>query len=175
MSASGNDHAVFDVYDRFRTSRLNIKYQEAMLRPLVRWNTVLEIALGISACSGFTALWFFQCDVGKRIIEVLSASTAIIAVARTVLKLELKIRNRQEMLDGYRILHHDLGKIVILIHQKQAYDADLRQQFISAVDRERDLVKKSKDFYPNRRLLLQLYEEVNQELPAETFYVPKEH
>lgn len=174
MSAEQYGHPVLDVYDLYRTARLNIKYLEARLRRLVRANLVLGVLLGLSACSSFTALWFFQTECGKHLIEVLSATTAIIAVLKPLLNLESKIRKKEAMLAGYRVLHHDLEKIVILIRQNRAYDAPLRQQFIGAVDRRGDLVKADRDIGANKRLLQRLYDEVNRELPVEGFYLPAE-
>src|SRR5258708_289729 len=103
-----SDNPVIDVYNQFRTARLNVKYLEAKLRNWRRQNFWMEFLIAVSASSSAATAWFFQGDVGTWFWKILTGITALLAIAKPLLKLPEKIRRSEEMLGGYKTLDFDL-------------------------------------------------------------------
>ena len=174
MASEDARSPVVDVYDLYRTARLNVRYLESQLKRLRRCNLIMEFLLAITASSAVGGLWFFQNVIGAWILKGLVAVTFFLAVLKPLLNLTAKIQKKEEMLAGYRGLDHDLHKLTLLIKQRKAYDSELQTLFMTAVDRKGDLVKLDKDSSVSERLRRKAYNQVLEELPADELYVPEE-
>lgn len=63
-----NNNAVWDIYDNYRTARLNVKYHCIRLERLEKWNSVLEILVAITAPgSVISGLWFLKTQSGLEV------------------------------------------------------------------------------------------------------------
>lgn len=167
------EHPVWDVYDQYRTARLNLKYYQIQLNYLKRWNLAIETILAISASSSVAGLWFWEGLYGGYLWKIIGSIAAILAVIKPVLNLSDKINKKEELIIGYKGLHHDLEKISILVNQNQAYSEDLKKQFLDALDRKGVLIQKDNDTKVNRKLRDRLQLEVIDELPIKHFYIPR--
>jgi len=165
---------VLDVYDQYRTARLNIRYLESELQKLHRKNFGMEFTLAVSTSSGVTGLWFWQSIFGGFIWKLLGAFAVILSIVKPMLGIPKKIQRKEEMLAGYRALEHDLEKLKIIINQQQTYSRELQQKFLEALDRKGDLIKLDQDAKKDPKLLEACYQQVLKELPADEFYVPDE-
>lgn len=80
-------HLIWEVYDNYRTTRLNVKYYSARLDRFVKWNMAFEIAVAISAPgSVISGLWFLKTANGLVAWQCIAACTAVIGF--------LKLRRR---------------------------------------------------------------------------------
>ena len=169
-----NDQRVWDVYDAYRTARLNVRYYEAQLKKLRRVNLWMEFLLAVSASSGVAGLWFLETAIGGYAWKVLGILVAFLAVLKPLLKLTAKIQAKSEILTDYRSLDHDFKKIIISISQYKKYDEKLRNQFIVLLDRTGEIIKKYTDEHINQKLRKRCTQIVNTELPVSNFYIPEE-
>jgi hypothetical protein len=168
-----SEHPVWDVYDQYRTARLNVKYYQVQLNSLKGWNSTIEIILAISASSSIAGLWFWEGFYGGYLWKIIGSIAAVLAVLKPILKLPDKISRKEEILIGYKALHHDLETISILVRQNQIYDGDLKKQFLDALDRKGALIQKDNDTKLNKKLRDKLQVEVKNELPTNHFYIPR--
>lgn len=170
----GNEnHPVWDVYDKFRTARLNVKYWSGVLNSLSSENFWIELVLAVSASSTVAGLWFWYTLFGGTVWKVLSALAAFLAVLKPSLRLTDRVRRVEGLLVGYRALDHDLDTLCISIRQQGEYSKALKGQFDRALARLGDLVRRAPNEKTNEKLLRRCMDEVKRELPVENFFVPE--
>lgn len=164
---------VWDVYDLLRTVNLNVKYYSARLERLTRLNFFIELILAIAVPTSAVGLWWvWDTSVGKPIWQSILGVSALVAVAKPLLKLTDTIRKYEVTLKGYRELDHRLRKIRIQINQDRAYNEKHRKMFEEVFDREGELDKESPETRQNMKLTDKLSQEVDDELPVDSFYIP---
>jgi hypothetical protein len=166
---------VWDVYDLYRTARLNVKYYCGRLRVRERQNFVIELVIAAtasgSAIAGFT---FWASGLGRAVWQGLSVAAAVLAIVKPLLKLPEKIRQLEETISGFRTLEHDLRKIEISIRQERQYTQEHRTRFGAALERMNDLVSKPGELSEDKGLKTACQAEVVKELPTSRFFVPVE-
>lgn len=171
----GKDESVWDVYDQFRTARLSCKYYSARLAHYERVNFWIELVLAATASgSAIAALAFWYTASGRIIWTALTVLSAILAVAKPLLKLTERIQKLDELATGYSLLDHDYKKLEVKIRQARAFTPELRQRFDLLLDRaddlkQKEIVERSIDENLRRRCR----EAVSQELPTNRFFVPE--
>lgn len=167
-------HPVWNVYDLYRTARLNVKYYKARLICLERLNFVTELILSISApSSAITGLLFWDTQIGSEIWKILGIIAAFLAILRPLLKLTKKIKQFEEIITGYQALDHDLSVIKVSIEEKHNYDKSLQKDFKKALDRKKVLITKCPEQREYKKLINRCTLEVNQELPVDIFFIPR--
>lgn len=167
-------HPVWDVYDLYRTAKFNAMYYSIKLNRYSWLNSCTEIILAITTSSSVVAaLWLWDTPIGKQIWKVLLVISAFLAVSKPIIKLTEKIRKYDEILAGYRTLEHDLMKITVLINQSMSYEKIHRSKLLEAIDRKGKLIQKSPEIKVDERLLNKCRLKVEEETPAENFYIPK--
>lgn len=172
-------HPVWDVYNEYRTARLNVKLTNKKLVNLKRYNFFIEVLLAITAASSglasvIVSLWFFKIAIGEYIWKILIGLTAVIAVIKPFLKLPERIQNESELFTEIKSLDHDFRTLIILINQCKKYDDDLKTQFFKLLDKKGNIEKKSTAEYVKKRLKVRYEQEVMQELPSDKFFIPEE-
>ena len=167
------DHPVVDVYNQYRTARLNVRYLEAELKRRRKYVFWVEFLIAVSASSSAATAWFFQGAIGSILWKALSGLTALLTIAKPLLKLSDKIRRGEEMLVGYKALDFDLERLTISIRERKAYDDELKKQFAVALEKKGRLMQADKESEPDEALLNECYEKVLRELPEDSFYVPE--
>ncbi len=81
------NHPVWDVYDLYRTARLNVCYYSTKLNRFQSYNFLIEITLAITASSSaVAALWFWEHPVGEIVWKILGVISALLAVSKPILK-----------------------------------------------------------------------------------------
>jgi hypothetical protein len=169
------NHAVWSVYDLYRTARLNVKYYSTKLHRREQLNIGIELIIAVTAPSSAVAgLWFWDTSLGSILWRVLGVAAAIAAVIKPILMLPKQIKAYNEVLTGYRTLGHDLFEIKEMIAQKGKYDKELQADYRKALKREGALAVKDPETKQDKALIRKLVKEVNQELPAGQFFVPAE-
>jgi len=166
---------VWEVYDLYRTSRLNAKYYAALLHRTEVKNFILDFILACSApTSAIAGLWFWDTEIGNELWKYFGIIAAIAAITKPLLTLPKKIKDYESMLSGYRTLGHDLDEIQSSINQKQKYDQTEKSEFKKAMKRKGILVGKDPDSKEDTKLKKRCETEVLQELPVDSFFIPKE-
>ncbi len=169
------NHPVWDVYDLYRTARLNICYYSTSLNRFLWHNFLIEIFLAITASSSaVAALWFWDHPVGKIVWKFFAVISALLAVSSPIIKLTEKIHKYEEILMGYRSLEHDLYIIKVLINQNKKYNEEHRTKFIETLEKSGKLLQQSPEVKINEKLRKECRVKTESELPAENFYIPKE-
>src|SRR4030043_846554 len=170
------DNPVWDVYNEFRTARLNILYYSHQLRNLILINTTIEILIAIFTSSTIASIWFWKTDVGQCAWQIFGVISAILAILKPILKMTDTITKKSEIASAYRELDQDFLRLKIMINQEKKYDESLKKEFEILLKKKGEIVSKYKDDDgpPSTRLLNRCFGQVNNELPVENFYIPKE-
>jgi hypothetical protein len=69
-------------------------------------------------------------------------------------------------------LDFDLNRIRIEIERRRKYEEPLAKQFLKALERKRELVKKDVETSIDEELRVACRKEVDREMPLDSFYVP---
>jgi hypothetical protein len=175
MTARDPTHPVWDVYDQFRTARLNAKYFSCRAASLERWNFWLELVLAAtatgSAIAGFT---FWQTRLGQPIWQSLMVAAALGALVKPLLRLTERVKTAQEAAGAYRGVEYDLRRIEVAIKQSRTYDRPLQERFANVLERMSEVATKDHGHLRvNKRLLTKCQAEVENELPSTHFFIPK--
>jgi hypothetical protein len=169
-----SSHPVWDVYDLHRTVRLNAKYYAARLNSLERCNFWIELVLAVSASSTITSLWLWTTPLGQTFWKVFGVATALLAIAKPLLKLTDRIRRMERVQCAYDALDHDLYRLSVQISQAKSYTPQMQKQFFDAISRKGQLVKDRVEGRMYVRLRRRCEQAVISELPVDRFFIPKE-
>jgi len=167
-------HPVWDIYDEYRTARLNVKINEYQLASFKRYNFWIEFILALTASSSVASFWFWQSVTGQIVWKFFSVLTAILAVLKPMLNLSGKIQKYSEILTDFKSLEHDFHKLTILINQQQRYDAEFKDQFYYLLDQKRFINQKTNEGTIKKSKKLEFENQVINELPPTIFYIPEE-
>ena len=169
-------HPVWDVYDLLRTSRLNAKYFSCRVTALKTYNFWIEIVLATTATgSALAALAFWSTEIGKPVWQGLLILSAILAIAKPLLKLTDQIQELQGFAGEFKGIELHLKKIEIGIRQQKHFTPGLKRQFFGILDEYGALAKKSQsDTRLDSKLRDKCQREVGQELPSTQFFIPEE-
>lgn len=168
-------HPVWDVYDLYRDARLSVLYYSEKLNRYKGLNSFIEIVLAITTSSSAVAvLWLWNTPLGQDIWKYALVVSAVLAVIKPVIKLTEKVQQYEEVLTGYRGLENDLKIIVVQINQSKKYGTLHRTKLLEALTRQGELLKKSPEAKPEKKLRDKCQLQVTKELPAEHFFVPKD-
>jgi hypothetical protein len=169
------DHPVWTVYDRLRSTRLSVKYFGTRLYMFERRNFTLELILLASApSSAIAGLWFWKNQSGQLVWQWLGIIAAIAAIMKPLLGYTKRIKEYEGILAAYRTLEYDLFEIKSAVEQKRKYDGALQAELKKAIQRERALVSRHPESKESMSTKRNCELEVRRELPADAFYVPEE-
>jgi hypothetical protein len=173
MTAEDNSqHPVWEVYDAYRTARLNFKYLCAKLSFNRRCNFVIEFALALTTSSSAAALWIWNTPLGQTVWKTLIVVSAFLAVLKPLLKLTDRVAHLEEAVAKWRSLEYDLYRIVRGIRRSKAFTQKLERAFDATLDKAHDLDIKTMEPSVNEKLRRKCADAVNREMPAAKFYVP---
>lgn len=171
----GNNNAIWDVYDNYRTARLNVKYYSARLEKLEKWNTFLEVLVAIAAPGSIiSGLWFLKTQSGLDLWKFVSAIAAIAGFIKPFLKLSQKIKFYEQTLSGYRALEYDLYDIILRIKEEESYTSASKKMFEVAMKKKKILATNPPENIPKKKLIELFESEVIKEIPRESLYIPEE-
>ncbi|MFZ6864700.1 hypothetical protein ACO0K7_18915 [Undibacterium sp. Ji67W] len=170
-----NEELLWEIYDEYRTARLNVKYYSARLNTFENWNDWLEVLVAVTASgSTISGFWFFKTDEGVSFWKFLLTVSGLAAFFKPFLKLTHKIRFFEQTLSGYRALDYELGDIVLQIKKDQGCSKLVLKMFDAAKKKKKDLVTKPPEIQQKKKLINKFYEEVLNEIPKESLYLPKD-
>lgn len=171
--SGGNNHPVWDVYNEYRTARLNVRCYEMLLSWLERKNKWMEIVILFSTSSAAAGLWIFANPTGAYVWKSISAFAAILAIIKPILKYPDAIKVTSEMLSDYRALDNSFQKLVISIKQRGQYDDEFKNRFQELLDKKAKIIDKYIVGPIASSYKILATDVVNEELPPESFYIPE--
>lgn len=172
--SESKNHPVWNLYNEWRTARLNVKCLQTKIASLRRCNSFVEISLAIASTSSIGGFWFFQNVVGGYIWKSIGALAVVLTVLKPIFKFNERIRKKQEALVGYQTLDHDFNCIAVEVQHHQRYDDELRKEFMKALKRKADLIKKDDGEPIDIKCQQKCEDEVDREMPVDSFYVPSQ-
>jgi hypothetical protein len=161
---------VFDVYDEYKTARLNVYYYEKRHNSFRIWNFWIELFVAISVPS-VAGLWIWNTDVGNIIWKIIAVISAILAVVKPLIGLSNQMQENLETLTQWRLLHGEFQKLVISISQYGVYSEKMRDQFLKLLENKTN-IKEPPD-NPNDTLKAKCQKVVNEELKVDRFFIPE--
>lgn len=162
-------HRCWNVYNEFRTARLNVLYYGCLLGRARRLSFWLDFITALSSSAAVAGIWLFQSDLGKVVWKIFGSIAAILSVYRAISKPSEKVRELERRVTGYSTLDFDLENISRKIGEKKDYSLALQKQFEAVLRRKRELVLGYSDSEPNDRLRAKCEKQVMKELPESSF------
>lgn len=166
-------HPVWNVYDEYRTARLNVHIYEKQLSILRRNNFIMESILALSVSSVIAGSWLWETSLGGIVWKILITVAGFLAVLKPLLKFADQIQQQAEILTSWRMLDSGLQKLVLSINQYRQYDDEMRNRFFTLMESKSTIVGKEPLQSPSKRLKSECQNQVNNELPADKFFVPE--
>lgn len=167
-------HPVWVVYNTQRTACLNLKYYGHMLRRLERQSRAIDFVIAfVAPTSAIASLPLWTTPMGREIWYWVPSIATILIVMKTALKSSTRIKDLEKRVTAYQGLLFDLRKVADKIRTEQKYSATMQKQYEIAIERYA-AVMKLPPIDDNKKLKTKLQAEVNAEMPASNFFIPKE-
>ena len=168
------DHPVWEVYDLQRTCRLNKKYWSEKLAKVKQLNFAMEYLLMAAAPgSAISGLVYWKTDKGVVVWSILMGVTAIISVAKPLLKLSEKIENLNKVITGYRVAEFEFEQLSNDIRREAEYSTESIKTFKRLQKGIGEIIKEEPIERINEDLSTRCFETVKKELPENSFYIPE--
>lgn len=166
---------VWEVYDLWRTSKLNVKYYSSLQVCYTRLLSTFDLVIAATAPSGtIAALWFWDTQLGSIIWKVLIIIASVVALIKPTLNLTEKIKKTDTVLSGYKMMCHDLDTLIIQIKHSREYDESKINTFNDIYKRKGVLISQDPEINANRRKVKLFTDNVNKELQNYDYYIPEE-
>jgi len=173
MFKKKREHPVWEVYDLQRDCRLNVKYWSKKLVKIRRINSVLEYFTLVTASgSAVAVLPIWQNVHGRVIWQGLTVITASLCIAKPLLKLSDKVANLQDIVTQYRTLDSQLEQLGNNIRRLNEYSQVMVSNFQIIVGQVDKIIPLEPIEVTDTKLQKECFEQVNRELPEDSFYLP---
>lgn len=162
---------LIQIYDEYRTALLNGKYYArrlALYRNLDLWSEIVA-ALGTSSAIGSWALW--KTTFGANGWTLLAGAAVIVSLLKPILQFGKSREKYAKLFSGYNSLGLGFRFLIAEVKIKKAVDESQLQTVHQFFDQLRELAKDD-DPHPPTRLLHRLVDEVNQEVPPSSLWMP---
>lgn len=169
------EHPLWDIYDEYRTARLNVKINQYKLDNAKRTNFIFEFMLAFAASSTVASLWIWQNVYGQYAWKGLLVVTAILAILKPLINPTDKIQKFSEILMDFKNLDHEYKKLTYTINQEKRYNETIKAKFQTLFEQKRFIDQKSNDSSIRDRKKIEFEKQVNHELPPQTFFIPGDY
>lgn len=168
------NNPVWDVYDLYRTARLNKYYYSNKLSSTERWNFIIELIISISTpTSAIAGIWFMQTEHGQQLFKILIAVAAILSAIKPFLKLPKRIKDYDHCFSTYKSFEFDVEQIIIKIKQDQKYSDQAKKMLSAAQTRKGKIISSSPNYKIDEYLRGECQRKVINELPSNSFFIPE--
>ncbi len=164
---------VWQVYDLYRTVRLNTEYYRWQLAAVTRRNFWVEIVLAAAASSALGGVWVFSDLLDGALWKALGAVAALLAIYQPVAKPSERIRKLEERVTRYKGLGFDLRDLIHDIEDRQRYGEVEREQLRRLLRKQQEIATSYVDPRLNPRLRDRCEAIIRSELPDDHFFVPE--
>jgi ABC-type multidrug transport system fused ATPase/permease subunit len=169
-----NQHPVWLVHDEFKTARFNLYIYQYQIGTLKLWKIIFDIIAAVSTSSVVAGLWFWETSIGNVAWKAIGTLAAIMVVIVPILNISDRIKQKSELYSGWRLIDDGFNKLEISIREQDQYNDEMKKRFHQLLDMESDIKQKEGPETPSLKLRIKCQEQVNIELPAESFIVPEE-
>jgi hypothetical protein len=160
------------IYNSYRTALLSRKYYGRRLNKYQRLNSAMEWVIAVAATgSPIAGLAFWNSEIGQPVWLAVSVSAAILGTAKPILKLNEKSGNYMKLYTAYSSIFLDLRNLLESITVQQGIPDEVAKKYEAIQKLIRD-IGGEEDPIPNRREVLAIQEEVNNEVPARNLWSP---
>lgn len=167
-------HPVWLVYNMQRTACLNAKYYGRKLRSLesrARW---IDVIIAIAAPASGVATWaIWQSTYGKEIWAWIPSLATILVILKATTKMTAKLKELEKRVTAYQSLIFDMKEIADKVLSERKYSPASQKLYESAQKRYGAVFRMPPDEI-DKKLLKKCEDEVAQEIPAESLFIPEE-
>jgi len=169
-------HPVWDVYDEYRTTLFHVKEHRQRIDNLTRFKRWTDIALAVfTPTSAITSFLFWNTQIGRVAWNVLVSCSAIMAIAKPLLKTDEEIQRVIRSLGGYTMLRHELEDLRIKIRQEGSFNEPLKSEFARIRSNKAKWYRHTTLISLSKRQREKLFNEVLTEAPVNRFFVPEDN
>lgn len=174
-SARNLEHPVWEAYDLLRTTCLNIKYYSRRAAQVARRNFWLELILALTATgSAVGGLWFWEEPLWSIVWKLLLVLSAILAVAKPLLKWTDAIQVFETLVGKYRVAENEAKKLISDIQFSREYREAHKARLHQILDRMSSIAQeKGGDHNADQQILQDCQRAVAVEYPADRFFIPQ--
>ena len=161
------------IYDSYRTAFLNRKYYGHRLTAFQGYNTATEIliAIGTAGSGGVAGLAIWGSITGQYVWLWISGVATVLGVVKPILQIGKQIENYTKLYAGHSNVYLDLKAVVEDIEVSKGLPPKLADKYESIRKRIAELGGLD-DPKPNKKLIITLQNQVNEEIPSEGLWVP---
>jgi len=161
------------IYNTYRTALLNRKYNGERLTSYQLYNNISEIAMAIGTTSsgGVAGLAIWGTITGQYAWLVISGAAAIIGIVKPIIQIGKKIENYTKLYTGHSSIYLDLKSMVEDIEVSKSVPPKLAEKY-EAIKMHIAELGGLDDPRPDKKLIIKLQTQVNEEIPPETLWFP---
>jgi hypothetical protein len=160
------------IYDKYRTSLLNVKYYGHKLIWAQRINLCMELIIAITACSGVSGWAIWGQEGGHQVWSIIAGTAAVLAAVKPILPLTKDISRYSKLYGGHNSNFLALKDLVERIAMEQELAGDAHDEFERICKQHRDMALDD-DPKPSRSLVTKFMREVEIQIPPEQLWCPR--
>lgn len=160
-----------DVYRDYRNTCLSKKYYEHRLKSVRNINLIYEIVLAFGT-SGTVGAWAIWKEPGGNTVWIgIGVTVALLTIIKPLVKLGDEIERLSFLATKYAAMQIDFQLLIFDIKATRQLNDELRRFYKEICTKMQELSAKE-DSAPNQKLLRNLCEEVNREIPPKSLWSP---
>ena len=128
-----------NLYDQYRTARMNREYYGCRLHSYQQINLIYEIVLALGTSSAVAGFYFWKTEAGKEMWAAFGVVVVILSVLKPVLQLSKKVERYSRLHAGYGALFYDLKGVVDDAREAGGLDPKMKELIDKAGVRYREL------------------------------------
>jgi hypothetical protein len=160
------------IYNRYRTSLLNVKYYGYKLIWSQRVNLWAELVIAISACSGVSGWAIWGQEAGHQVWSIIAGTAAVLAAIKPIVPLTKNISRYSKLYGSYNSNYLALKDLVERISVEEGLSKDIQDEFERISKQHREIAMDD-DPKPSKRLLTKFMREVETQIPPEQLWCPR--
>jgi hypothetical protein len=160
-----------EIYDVYRSARLNEKYYGYQTYILTRFNFGLEVFTAVFAASGIAGWAIWQYSAGAIVWQICSGIAALAAILKPIINLGPKIEKSSTLAASHRGDFLSLRRLCTQIKRERSITADINNRFETILEHH-DKLAAEDPMFPNRRLITRFQNEVLAEIPIGSLWSP---
>jgi hypothetical protein len=174
-TASADENPVWAVYDLLKTARLSFRYYSRKLSREERINRWLDILLAVTIPGSGVALWrLWSTAYGAWVWAIMAGAAALVLVVRPYLGIADRLLLYSVSAGAFRIIDGQLDNLRTDIFQERQYTEEMKSRF-QQIARVMTAMRQGEPQEPqDNDLARSIQDEIDRELPASAFYVPRE-
>lgn len=136
------------IYDLYRTIRMNALYYGAKLRNLQRWSLILEISVALATSATIGSL-----AVVKPALPYVAVVAAILGVLKPILNISKRIERLSKLWLDYTNLYREANAIVSDMQMYHAVTPEMAERYLGIRERSGEICLRD-DPCPDQKSLL---------------------